>query len=168
MNELCKAFSEFLGPIDEFDQIGVNYYTHSGEDGDTDPSFTGIVSHEEGKKFGALKQINIAKSSMMTYDGGNGNVNATVGFEMPSGSIIHHLMDSYFQKGWRRSPKAIQQGGKHAIARRHLIMRPGQWRLAIMLRICTKEANAEVLKHFKNCKNNDFYCQCINPHLRRN
>ena len=146
---------------DFFDQIGINLYKYSGDDTENSVSFAGISSHDEWKKFAICWQLTAGVASLLTIDGGGGDVDATVGLELPSCALIQHDMKSYFQCGSK-----FGGGGKHSIARRHLILRPGQWRLTFLFRRCTEDANDDAWRHWRVCNNNDEYCFCVNPHLR--
>ena len=143
-----------------FDQIGFVLYQYAGANDDT-VSFSGISAHDEWEKFDDLWQLNVGRDSVLTIDGGGGDVNATVGVEMPAGSLFHHDMNSYFQS----ASKLINRGGKHSLSRRHCILRFGEWRLTILFRRCTEKANQEAMRHLKQCNNNDRRCFCLNPHL---
>ena len=153
---LISIISKLPSP-DYFDQIGIVLYKNVTN---SDETFVGLASHDEWEKFEDLWQLNLGLDSLLTFDGGGGDVNATVGLPLPAQSLVHHDMQSYFHCG-----RKFGGGGKHSVARRHLRLSSGQWRLAILFRRCVPSALKEAIQHYLKCNNKDHHCYCLNPCL---
>lgn len=139
-----------------FDQIGIVFYQNTDSKSCKITSI-GLGSHDEYEKFDDLWQFSAGKGTLLSFDSGGGDVNGTVGLDLPNCSMVHHDMKCYFHCG-----------GKHSIARRHLLLGPGEWRITILFRKCVESVAQAALLHFLQCHNNDEYCLCLNRFLKKN
>ena len=49
----------------------------------------------------------------------------------------------------------------HSIYKGHLLLKPNEYRIVILLRCITNENKEKAKSHFEYCNNNIKYCKCI-------
>ena len=145
-------------PTRKYDQISINWYQRSPKIKKyRRVGHAKIGSHFECDKFKTLEQVNIGRSSILSFDVAGETVNGLCGLEIDENSYISYDMRSYFFG----AQMTQSSGGKHCVIERNMAFRHGQFRIAIMLRTCHPDMKAEALKHYKVCKNNDADCKCM-------
>lgn len=110
--------------------IGINLYRNDKEN---EMGASGIEAHNESQKFSSLKTVCFGKDCTLDIQAWLGGSNSLLQLHMK-----RHLLYEFDM-----NMLAMITPFKHSIAKKHLLLLPGEWRIAVMVR----KIRRSVLKH---------------------